>query len=323
MKKLNHRELPLSIQKLQALQRRIPQHHPKQPVIKESLAKRLAGYKGEQSVEYPLSFLSEKDFFILNDVRLYDSKHYFQMDSLLLSKKCLIILEVKNMKGILYFDTTFHQLIRTLDGKQEAFPDPLLQVYRQEQQLKKWLENNQLPPMPILSLIVISNPNTIIQSTPGNKEVSEKVIRSEFLPTKINQLQQKFQKEVVTDKELKKLTRKIEKQLSPLDQAMLEQFDLTKDELIKGVFCPACGHLPIRREYGTWHCPRCSSKQKDAHISSIKDYQLLIGTTFTNSMMRDFLQIFSPSLMTRLLQAMDLPYSGERKDRVYRLPKDY
>lgn len=317
------RQLPLSIQKLQALQRRIPEYHPKQPAIKESLAKRLAGYKGEQSIEYPLSFLSGKDFVVLNDVRLYDSKHYFQMDSLLLSKKCLIILEVKNMKGILYFDTTFHQLIRTLDGKQEAFPDPLLQVSRQEQQLKKWLEIHQLPQLPLLSLVVISNPNTIIQSTPGNKEIAEKVIRSEFLPTKINMLQQKLQEEVVTDKELKKLTRKIEKYLSPLDKAILEQFDLTKDDLIKGVFCPACGHLPLRREYGTWYCPHCFSKQKDAHISSIKDYQLLIGPAFTNSMMRDFLQISSTSLMTRLLQAMNLPYSGERKDRVYRLPTEY
>ncbi|WP_209121773.1 nuclease-related domain-containing protein [Alkalihalobacillus sp. BA299] len=314
---IKKREVPLTIQKLQALQRRIPKHHPKQPIIREKLAKRLAGFKGESSIDYPLSFLPEKNYFILHDVRLYDSTHHFQMDSLLLSRQFILILEVKNYSGTLYFDQTFHQLIRTLDGKQEVFPDPLLQIQRQEQQLKKWLAMNRLPEVPIISLVVISNPYTLLQSSSEHKDLYQKVIRSEYLPTKINQIQEKFQEDQLSEKELKKVIRRIEKQHSSSNPDILEQFELSKDDLLKGVFCTTCNYLPVQRTYGTWNCPECSCEIKNAHLASIKDYELLIGLKFTNSDMREFLQITSPSLMTRILQSMDLSYAGTRKNRVY------
>lgn len=45
---------------LEALFRRLPAHHPKRDMIVESLAKHKAGYKGEQAINYPLSFCRKK-----------------------------------------------------------------------------------------------------------------------------------------------------------------------------------------------------------------------------------------------------------------------
>lgn len=54
------REVPLLIHQLQALLRRTPPNHQKIPLIKENLAKRMAGFYGKSAMDYPLSFLPEK-----------------------------------------------------------------------------------------------------------------------------------------------------------------------------------------------------------------------------------------------------------------------
>jgi hypothetical protein len=127
------RTLPLPIEKLQALICRAPPIHRKIPIMNGNLTKRLSGCKGETYLDYPLSFLSEKDYYILH---LHDSTHYFQLDSFVISTNFMIIPEVKNIAGEIYFDPIFHQLIRTLDGKETVFEDPIVQISHQELQLK-------------------------------------------------------------------------------------------------------------------------------------------------------------------------------------------
>lgn len=134
---VKERKMPVHLLQLEALLRRLPAHHPKRNVVAENLAKFMAGYKGEQAIEYPLSFLSETKYSILHDIRLFDQKHYFQIDTIIVSSHFLLFLEIKNIVGTLIFDAKFNQLIRISDGTlEEGFPDPLLQVKRQEMQLK-------------------------------------------------------------------------------------------------------------------------------------------------------------------------------------------
>ncbi|RSK51740.1 nuclease-related domain-containing protein [Bacillus canaveralius] len=317
---IRKREIPLIVQKLEALQRRTPPDHTKIPIIKENLSKSLAGFKGETSIDFPLSFLPEENYFILHDLRLHDQQHYFQIDTLVLTHTFLLILEVKNITGTLVFDQVFHQLIRKVDEKEEVFPDPLIQIFRQESQLKKWLENHRLPDIPIASLVVVSNPYSFIRTTPENINPQQKIVHRDFLPQKIKQLENLYHESKISEKELKKIIRQLEKQHTPLDQSILNRYQMTKDELIKGVHCTNCYYLPIFRIYGTWYCPACSLKDRNAHLSSLKDYCLLIGSTITNSELRDFLQISSPSLTNRLLKSLNGTYGGMNKARVYCLP---
>jgi hypothetical protein len=313
------RTIPLSILKLQALLRRLPPTHPKFLLIKDNLSKRLAGYKGEMAIDYPLSFLPEKDYYILHDLRLHDSTHYFQIDTLLICTNLIIILEVKNIAGTIYFDQEFHQLIRTHDGKETVLKDPLIQTSRQELQLKKWLTKNKCLKVPILSLVVISNSNTLIRTAPENHEVNQKVIHHHFLPTKIKQLKKDFPNKILSEKEMKKMIRLFQKEDRPLDQSILDQFEIQFEEILKGVFCPICQHLSMLRVYGTWFCNQCKHKEKAAHLSALKDYYLLFGAEITNQKVREFLQISSPFLSSRLLHSMELSRDGTTKDRVHYL----
>ena len=70
---VKERKVPLSILKLRALTHRIPQSHPKIPSIMNELKKREAGFKGESAIDFPLSFLEPKNYFIFHDLRLTGS----------------------------------------------------------------------------------------------------------------------------------------------------------------------------------------------------------------------------------------------------------
>ncbi len=142
------RTVPLALQQYQALERRLPANHPKMPLIQENLRKRLAGYKGECALDYPLSFLPEKKYSILHDVRLQANGHFFQIDTILLSEMFIVLIDAKNMAGKLYFDPRFHQLIQTLDGEEKAYSDPLIQARRHKELFTQWLAKNKLPSAP-------------------------------------------------------------------------------------------------------------------------------------------------------------------------------
>ncbi|HZG72957.1 MAG TPA: nuclease-related domain-containing protein [Chondromyces sp.] len=98
---IKERKKSIYLRQLEALVRRVPRGHGKREEILLMAKKAGKGYRGEQAIDYPLSFLSEDKYFILHDVRLLGGHHYFQLDTLILSEYFIVILEVKNISGIL------------------------------------------------------------------------------------------------------------------------------------------------------------------------------------------------------------------------------
>ncbi|MBO1513918.1 nuclease-related domain-containing protein [Metabacillus bambusae] len=316
---LKHREYPLTIEKLEALLLRLPLKHPKIPIINDDLKKRMAGYKGEEAIDYYLSFLEEKDYYIFHDIRLKGKNHYFQIDTLILTRKFAIIIEVKNISGTIYFDPIFKQLIQTKDQTEKAYQYPIIQLERQESQLKEWLVNNNLKEMKITSIVVISNSFTVIRSSPQDQIIHHKVIRKENLPAKIMQIAQSIISQELEEKELKKISRKLLKKHTIAEFSILDRFKIIESEILNGVICPSCNYLPLIRVKANWHCPKCNRKNKQAHIQALKEYKLLLKPTISNSELRCFLNITSSATANRLLKSMNLSYTGSNKDRVYQL----
>lgn len=315
------RKIPLKIRKLEALLRRLPQAHPKRKVIEEDLAKSAAGYKGEQSLDYYLSFLPESEYFIFQDLRLFEKNHYFQLDTLILSPSFFLILEVKNISGTLTFDQTFHQLIRTVNGVEEVFPDPIQQVRHQQFQFQNWLKSNHCPLVPVDSLVVISNPHTQIK-TSGNSKPQLPVIHSTSLLDKVNRLKEIYKEEILLKKDIRKLCKLLKKHDSPSNPEILERYQISKSDLLTGVLCTRCRAIPMDRKSGKWICPNCSFFSKDAHISALADYSLLVHSAITNEEAREFLHLSSRSIAHHLLMQMNIPYSGTTKGRAYSLSFD-
>ncbi|TYS14682.1 NERD domain-containing protein [Rossellomorea vietnamensis] len=253
---------------------------------------------------------------MLHHVRIFDGTHYFQIDTLIITGKFILIVETKNMSGTLYFDTEFNQLIRKNNGE-VAFSDPLLQVKRHRAQLRKWMLTLTSKHLPIESLVVISNPRTIIQSS--STTVHQKVIHMGQLPFQIAALQEKYKHEFLEREQALKLAKEIARKHCPLELDILKKYGIQPKELIRGVKCPTCRCFPCTRAYGKWICRNCGAESKEAHIAALREYALLFRTEFTNGDVRKFLGIDSTSTVNKMLTKMNLPFKGEKRWRVYSL----
>ncbi|WP_416730499.1 NERD domain-containing protein [Fictibacillus sp. JL2B1089] len=257
----------IRIRKLEVMQRRVIKLHPKYLTMEDELSGRLAGHFGEQSNDYFLKPF--RDFSVMHDLRLTAHESYFQIDTLLLSPRYILNLEVKYIIGTLVFDH-LHQVIRVKDdGSEEAFRNPIFQVKRQQSHLMEWMTKNRIPPTPVRSLVVMSNPRTIIKAPPSNKDVLHYITHSPYLQEKIKMIDKKYTDEKLTKKEVTKLSKLLVRHHVPENPDLLKRYGI-EEKVIKGVYCTECFYLPVVRRNKTWHCPRCSYKSKNLHLILLK-----------------------------------------------------
>ncbi|WP_285765499.1 nuclease-related domain-containing protein [Peribacillus sp. SI8-4] len=312
---------PIKMVKLEALMRRLPANHPKQKKISSDFRKIRTGFNGERIIGNELNGLS-KDYHVLHDLRLcHEGSRFFQIDYLIISKKYCLIIEVKNFTGTLYFDRTYHQLIQTKDGHEQAYLDPLIQVDIQRSRLSNWLAAHHFPPLPIETFVANANPNTIIRTTPGFSPILQKITGKETLISKILPLKDRYTFEQLTERQHKKLSKMILEKNTPLYPDVLKLYQIDEKDLLKSVQCPDCSALQMQYHWGKWSCSHCSCISKDAHMQTLRDYALLIDSTITNNQARRFLQLDSIDVMQKMLCAMDLPHRGRFRNRVYSLDR--
>jgi hypothetical protein len=311
------RTIPRIILILQALLRRLSSQHSKRTVISEELGKRMAGFKGEEALDFTLSFLDPKKYSILNDLRIPYKTNFFQIDTLLITTKFILIIEVKYLSGTAFFDPIFNQLIQTKNGKELALPDPPLQVKRQKGQLEDWLIKNGFPNIPIYTYVVMSNDRMIIKTSPENKTLNRIVIHRHSLLNKIVEIEEAILKESTSQKDIKKLIRTFKKQHTEFNPSVKERYNISERDILKGVICECCNFRPLTRKHGTWICSKCDHKDRFSHIHALKDYKLLIGPTIKNAELRSFLEIHSSYVAKRLLQSLNLPTTGTKKGTTY------
>ncbi|WP_213369193.1 nuclease-related domain-containing protein [Mesobacillus boroniphilus] len=306
----------------EAVVKRLPFNHPRKKEFQTKLMKLKAGYKGEVDLDYYLAQLPEKEFILLQGLRLPHFETHFQIDTLLLSPSFFINFESKNYAGEIDIDLTFDQLIRTIDGKQDTYGNPILQAKIQTSNLTTWLKNNSFSYPPIEYFVTISSAQTIIKNSNNSPEVFYRVFRTARALYKIEDMKLKFKSETLTMKDLKKIAHKLIKSHQPLivDPKVL---NLPLNELIKGIQCPECHQFGMKRIHGNWICSSCSHLSKTAHISAIKDFFLLHGFSIDNQQLREFLGIDSVDLATHILKSINPIPSGSKKNRIYSPPKDF
>ncbi|USK49676.1 NERD domain-containing protein [Bacillus sp. CMF12] len=302
---------------LEALLRRIPEHHPAREKVISEYKKRSAGFKGEERLFYYLSFLEPKKYWIFHDLRLSNGSHFFQIDALLLTANFALILEVKNWTGTLIFSPHFQQVIRIQNDKEEGFPDPLSQARHQTNQFRNWLGLNGFPDIPLEFLVVISHPSTIIKAETDPLQISKRVLHSHHLLSKMNGIENKFPQEKTDSKEIRKLCRTLLKKHNPAQSEILEHFNVSAEEILTGVSCPKCTSLPMIFHWGKWHCPMCLFSSSLAHEAAVQDYFRLIKPSITNSQFRSFTHIPSPYAASRLLSRMNLSFKRNKRHRIY------
>lgn len=245
---------------MNALLRRLPQSHPKRGLIEGDLAKRKAGVRGEEAVDYFLKDLP--GFILLKDIRHSNGTgDFYQIDVLLMCSNFLLILEIKNISGTIYFDPAFNQLIQSKQEIERGFLEPLIQAKRQQKELAKWIAAMNIC-IPIEYLVVISNLSSIIKTSSYHKLALEKVLHASQLRDRIEKLMEKYPLEKLTDRDIKKkLSRAITQKHIPANYNILKYYDMDIKEIITGIQCPACSRFSMKRVRGS-----CQSADKEAYI---------------------------------------------------------
>lgn len=317
---IKERKIPTNILKLEALLRRLPSNYPKRKDIEQQLARRRAGYNGEQSLDYYLSFLDPKTYSIFHDLRLSNGSQFFQIDTFLLTPYFGIILEIKNISGTLSFNPSLGQLVRLKDGIEEGFPSPFQQAIHQRTQLLQWITTQKSPTFPIEILVVISNPSTIIKIDSNYNHHYQKLCHTSNLLEKIQRVEGTYKREIIPPKDLKRLNKLLIKNHATAHMDVLLQYKIPYEDLLTGVHCPECSYIPMTHIYGYWQCPACQYKSKDAHEQAISDYFLLRNSIITNQQFRNFTNISCKHLAYRLLSSTNLSWTGTKKGRIYHSP---
>ncbi|MBY7144743.1 NERD domain-containing protein [Virgibacillus sp. NKC19-3] len=312
-------EKSLKLWQLEALDRRLAPLHPEKGRVQKSLKNKQAGAKGEKEISYPLRFLDDRKYLILHNLRIADEQGFFQIDTLMLSAKYILILEVKNWYGTVIFGEN-GQVTRINDeNKEDGFENPNSQAKLQRHRLQRWLRLQCDMELPIKFFIVISFPSTIIKSATSQNLIPKEVIHKNDLYFKIEALSNELTVNYMEKEQLMNLAKRLMAAHKPQDENILDRFRITKNELIKGVFCPKCGAISMVRDKRKWLCSACKYVSIKAHLPSLFDYKLLIGDKISNREARDFLQVDSPDVVKGILKRENFSRIGEKSTRLYAL----
>lgn len=316
---IKERKIPLVLLILEALSRRLPLNHHKYQQILEELGRRQAGYKGEVSLDYFLRLLPMDKYTILHDLNLPDGDYNCQIDTLLLTSEYALIIEVKNIAGKLIFDTENEQFIQVNNEKEKGYPYPIAQAERHREHLMKLMAEYKFPTVPILYLVVISNGNSSYVITGRNShKVKPRVCKADVLLNRISSLENQYTRPILNAKEIKKLSRLLIKLNTIPTNYILKKYQIKSTDVLTGVFCPTCNHAPLIRKKKKWYCTACNIYSKDAHVSALRDYFLLIDLNITNQQFRVFVHLDSIDTAGRMLRSeKSLKATGTKKMRTY------
>lgn len=314
------RSYPIRLLMYEALLENLTDNHPKFPIIEQDYRAWRAGYKGELQTDYRLSFLPEKGYLILRDLRLADEEWYFQIDTLILTLRYILLIETKNYTGTLFFDKDSQQIIQTKDGQEKSYDNPINQVRMQAWHLKRWLKGHKINIPPIYQLVTISNSSTVIKVS--DPSLNNLIVKGDAILNRVLQIDEISSNPTFNDKEVKKLSKLLIKKHTPHHPDILKPYSLTQADLQKGIQCPSCLTYGMERDKWTWSCPVCNQKSKSAHYKKIKDSFLLFKPSITNKEFRELSNCLSVRAATNILLSMKLPHTGTKKGRIYHMPPD-
>lgn len=311
---LTPRTPPLSLLQYRSLLARISTKHTQYERISQDASQFESGYYGEKSMDYFYEFVPDSiDIFHQLKLQSVSGTYRYQIDTLLLSPSFFAILEIKNYAGTVYFDPHYAQIIRNVNQEEIVFPCPLQQVFRQKLQLEALLKRLHLPAVPMITHVFNTNQRSKISSASPILNLSH----ASKLPTLLQDWQSTFTETSLTPAQYKKLLQYLARNNLPDRKYLLDQYQLEKKDISKGVACEECGTLPMSRSRGLWKCIGCGYTSKIAHIRALQDYQNIFSTTITMQEAMHWLLLRSTATTKKVIADAVQNKGAEKYKRTY------
>ncbi|MEH7333248.1 nuclease-related domain-containing protein [Neobacillus drentensis] len=308
---LKNRDPSLKLEGLIAAQNRLSSGHPCMPILAAKQASVEAGIGGEERV----SEIFRKHSFPFEHRIFHDlsptSDEQFQMDNFFFSPWYGLVLEVKNIAGILEFKDNPPQLIRTReDGHRDGYESPVVQLERNRDLLGAWLRSRGIN-LPIYGAVVLAYPKQIVAVPPAKT----KILFPNLIPSYIRSIpQQGKQLDINTLHWLSKELLASHQRFIP--KPISESFSIPFGDFKPGVRCEECGRFGMIKLPRTWNCPFCGARDHNAHQRALLEWFLIFKRSITNRECREFLGV-DIHTATRILQGMNLKFEGTFRNRTY------
>lgn len=291
---------------------RLRNDHEKYQFISGKVYQLSAGYAGEVEVDQIFPEIGlPTEHTIFKDIRLEVLPNfYIQLDTLIITRNSIILLEIKNYSGTIYFDEQVGKTIRTAsNGDVDKFDCAVHQVDRAVHGLREILHN--FPMLPIHPIIVMANRRTEIAQYPETTPVKYK----KQLPKYIRQLL--TQQETIAEHTLDQVIKQIHEHLVHRQHTPLcERYAIPVTDLQQGVLCLAYNQQMTKSQGRSWTCEVCQLTNPKAVEQSVTDWFYLIQPTLSNKQLRQFLKI-NPKSATHALSELKLPKKGKGKRTYY------
>lgn len=311
------RKKPADLIAHERLLSRLPQHHSEYDFVKEKLYQLDAGYAGELRVDkiIPEIHLPQETKIIADLSFEFIQNHFIQIDTLILTKKGIIMLEIKNYAaGKVDFNEDLGKTVRTThELETKMFDCAVDQVDRTVQGLNKVLYELEIN-LPVFPIIVMANPQAIVVRKPKNLQLNY----TKQLPRKIRMLLQRQQEQanVQIEEIYEKLMKSAHKRTYlPLCQ----RYGISMQDLRKGVLCNQCNLPIVRKKWHSWKCENCERPLHKIAEDSLLDWFYLVDGQITNRAAREFFELENARQTNYFLTKANLMKKGHARGRYYEL----
>ncbi|MGK7377963.1 nuclease-related domain-containing protein [Planococcus sp. 1R117A] len=301
---------------LESLLNRLPETHSYRKFLEVKLYRSKAGNLGEARIKKKFKeFYSEEEHHVMWDVSLSIGDWKVQIDGLLLTANCAVIIESKNISGKIFFDEDTEEFYR-FDEKDEktVMEDPVIQLNKHIRFLETWFKKNKIK-LSVDGVVVFTPKQCEFMSKPKDKHICKTYQMVEYLHSILQEYPQGN-----TSLKITKIRKVIESNTAPYQRIPLcEYYRIDIADLKSGVYCPICEAYSMKRQNRSWQCNLCKRNDPLAREFAVQEYFSLISRSLTNQHFRRFCDMESQPVATRLLGTLNLEKTGELKGREYKL----
>lgn len=304
---------------LETLLLRLADEHPQRNFLETRLYRTASGERGEARMRLRFKeFWIDGDFTALWDISLALDDWKVQLDGLLLTERCALVNESKNISGEIHFNESTGEFYRIISSNEKTvMEDPRVQLGKHIRFLTRWFAKHHIP-LPVSGLSVFTSTQCEFISKPRSANVCKTYQMPDYLVNLWQSHPPQTAKLNIT-----KVSKLLLANQSPFKrQPLCRQYTINPADLRPGVMCRVCRALSMNRTQRTWICTRCGVRDSTAHIYAAREYFTLIDETLTNRQFRKFCHLESRATAWRLLNNLNLHSTGESKSFAYHLPKN-
>lgn len=277
-----------------------------------------AGFSGETKVDRYLELIElPESSIVLTNVQLSLAPgHSFQIDTLILAKQFILILEIKNITGELYFETDPHQLRQIkLNGDEAIMECPITQLLAAIESLKVWLAKKGFN-YEIFGQIVLANRKAAVKVAPSNAPILHLKRLSIYLR------EQAEKSPIFTTVELSRMKELIVRNQSNYQTYPLcDYFKINPNILKRGQLCSRCNNSMDYQSHKQRYCRHCNMSEPNNYRQSIQDWFMLISPSLSNRQCKYFLQLKNRDDAYYAIKSMQLNKVGKSVATKYYWPK--